>query len=149
MSFHETKNVISGEGGALLVNDERFLERAHIVRDKGTNRASFFRGEVDKYTGVDIGSSYLPGEIIAVFLWAQFEEADSITARRMELWNRYHARLEACEKAGRLRRPVIPPDCRHNAHMYYVLLPSLDHRCSSSHHRARATSGRCSIMFRC
>ncbi len=128
VSFHETKNVISGEGGALLVNDERFLERAHIVRDKGTNRASFFRGEVDKYTWVDIGSSYLPGEIIAAFLWAQFEEADSITARRMELWNRYHARLEACEKAGRLRRPVIPPDCRHNAHMYYVLLPSLEHR---------------------
>ncbi|MGH8746829.1 MAG: dTDP-4-amino-4,6-dideoxygalactose transaminase, partial [Burkholderiales bacterium] len=128
LSFHETKNVISGEGGALLVNDERFVERAQIVREKGTNRASFFRGEVDKYTWVDIGSSYLPGEIIAAFLWAQLEEADSITARRIELWNRYHTRLEPCEKAGRIRRPVIPPGCRHNAHMYYVLLPSLERR---------------------
>ena len=128
LSFHETKNVISGEGGALMVNNERFVERAQIVREKGTNRASFFRGEVEKYTWVDIGSSYLPGEIIAAFLWAQLEEADSITARRIELWNRYHARLEACEDSGRIRRPVIPPDCRHNAHMYYVLLPSLEHR---------------------
>jgi dTDP-4-amino-4,6-dideoxygalactose transaminase len=128
VSFHETKNVISGEGGALLVNDERFVERAQVVREKGTNRASFFRGEVDKYTWVDIGSSYLPGEIIAAFLWAQLEEADPITARRIELWNRYHARLEPCEKSGRIRRPVIPPGCRHNAHMYYVLLPSLEHR---------------------
>jgi dTDP-4-amino-4,6-dideoxygalactose transaminase len=128
VSFHETKNVISGEGGALLVNDERFVERAQVLREKGTNRASFFRGEVDKYTWVDIGSSYLPGEIVAAFLWAQLEEADSITARRIELWNRYHARLEACEKAGRIRRPVIPRGCRHNAHMYYILLPSLEHR---------------------
>jgi dTDP-4-amino-4,6-dideoxygalactose transaminase len=128
VSFHETKNVISGEGGALFVNDERFVERAQVVREKGTNRASFFRGEVDKYTWVDIGSSYLPGEIIAAFLWAQLEEADSITARRVELWERYHARLEACEKSGRIRRPVIPSGCRHNAHMYYVLLPSNEDR---------------------
>jgi dTDP-4-amino-4,6-dideoxygalactose transaminase len=128
ISFHETKNVISGEGGALLVNDERFLARAEIVREKGTNRSSFFRGETDKYTWVDIGSSYLPGEIIAAFLWAQFEEADSITTRRMELWNRYHHRLEACEGAGRIRRPVVPEGCEHNAHMYYILLPSLEHR---------------------
>lgn len=128
VSFHETKNVISGEGGALFVNHERFIERAQIVREKGTNRASFSRGEVEKYTWVDIGSSYLPGEIIAAFLWAQLEEADSITARRIELWNRYHARLEPCEASGRIRRPVIPPGCRHNAHMYYVLLPSLEHR---------------------
>lgn len=128
VSFHETKNVISGEGGALLVNDERLVERAQVVREKGTNRASFFRGEVDKYTWVDIGSSYLPGEIIAAFLWAQLEEADSITARRVEIWNRYHARLESCEKSGLIRRPVIPPGCRHNAHMYYVLLPGLEQR---------------------
>jgi dTDP-4-amino-4,6-dideoxygalactose transaminase len=128
LSFHETKNVISGEGGALLINDARFVERAEIVREKGTNRSSFFRGEVDKYTWVDIGSSYLPGEIIAAFLWAQLEEAESITARRIELWKRYHTDLEACERAGRIRRPVIPPDCRHNAHMYHVLLPSLEHR---------------------
>jgi dTDP-4-amino-4,6-dideoxygalactose transaminase len=128
VSFHETKNVISGEGGALLVNDPGFIERAEIVREKGTNRSSFFRGEVDKYTWVDIGSSYLPGEIIAAFLWAQLEEAEAITARRVELWNRYHARLEACERAGRIRRPVIPAGCRHNAHLYYILLPSLERR---------------------
>lgn len=128
VSFHETKNVISGEGGALLVNDERFIERAEIVREKGTNRTRFFRGEVDKYTWVDIGSSYLPGEIIAAFLWAQLEEADSITERRVALWNNYHERLEPCERAGRIRRPVVPPGCRHNAHLYYVLLPSAEHR---------------------
>ena len=128
ISFHETKNVISGEGGALLVNDERFVERAEIVREKGTDRSRFFRGEVDKYTWVDIGSSYLPGEIIAAFLWAQLEEAESITARRVELWNGYHARLEASERAERIRRPVIPAGCRHNAHMYYILLPSPEHR---------------------
>ena len=128
LSFHETKNVISGEGGALLVNDPQFIERAEIVREKGTNRASFFRGEVDKYTWVDIGSSYLPGEIIAAFLWAQLEEAEAITARRRALWNAYHERLEAAERAGRLRRPVIPAGCRHNAHLYYVLLPALAQR---------------------
>jgi dTDP-4-amino-4,6-dideoxygalactose transaminase len=128
VSFHETKNVISGEGGALLVNDERFVERAEIIREKGTDRSRFFRGETDKYTWVDIGSSYLPGEIIAAFLWAQLEEAESITSRRIELWNRYHARLEASERAGRIRRPIVPEDCRHNAHMYYILTPSAEHR---------------------
>ncbi len=128
VSFHETKNVISGEGGALLVNDERFAARAEIVREKGTNRSSFFRGETDKYTWVDIGSSYLPGEIVAAFLWAQLEEADAITARRVELWNGYHARLRDLELAGRLRRPRIPEGCEHNAHLYYVLLPSLELR---------------------
>ncbi len=128
VSFHETKNVISGEGGALLVNDPRFVERAEIIREKGTDRSRFFRGETDKYTWVDIGSSYLPGEIIAAFLWAQLEEAQSITARRIELWNRYHARLEASERAGRIRRPIVPEGCRHNAHMYYILVPSAAHR---------------------
>lgn len=128
VSFHETKNVISGEGGALLVNDQRFVERAEIIREKGTDRTRFFRGETDKYTWVDIGSSYLPGEIIAAFLWAQLEEAQSITSRRIELWNRYHARLEASERAGRIRRPIVPEGCRHNAHMYYILLPSAEHR---------------------
>jgi dTDP-4-amino-4,6-dideoxygalactose transaminase len=128
VSFHETKNVISGEGGALLVNDPRFVERAEIIREKGTDRARFFRGETDKYTWVDIGSSYLPGEIIAAFLWAQLEEAESITSRRIELWNRYHARLEASERAGRIRRPIVPEGCQHNAHMYYILLPSSEHR---------------------
>lgn len=125
LSFHETKNIISGEGGALLVNDARFVERAEIIREKGTNRSQFFRGQVDKYTWVDIGSSYLPGEIIAAFLWAQMEEADAITRRRLDLWATYHQWFVALEKAGKLRRPVVPLDCRHNAHMYYVLLPDL------------------------
>lgn len=128
-SFHETKNVISGEGGALLINDERFVERAEIIREKGTNRSKFFRGEVDKYTWVDIGSSYLPGEVIAAFLWAQLEEADSITRSRIEVWDRYHELLLALEQEGKLRRPVIPEGVTHNAHMYYILL-------NSSHARA-------------
>jgi dTDP-4-amino-4,6-dideoxygalactose transaminase len=128
VSFHETKNIISGEGGALLVNDERFVRRAEIVREKGTDRSRFFRGEVEKYTWVDIGSSYLPGEIIAAFLSAQMEDAESITARRREIWNQYHERLESNERAGRIRRPVIPADCLHNAHMYYVLLPDSGRR---------------------
>jgi dTDP-4-amino-4,6-dideoxygalactose transaminase len=128
VSFHETKNVISGEGGALLVNDPALVERAETVREKGTNRSKFFRGEVDKYTWVDIGSSYLPGEIIAAFLWAQLEQAEAITARRVALWKRYHERLEPCERAGRIRRPLIPEGCRHNAHLYYILLPSLERR---------------------
>jgi dTDP-4-amino-4,6-dideoxygalactose transaminase len=123
LSFHETKNIISGEGGALLVNDARFVERAEIIREKGTNRSQFFRGQVDKYTWVDIGSSYLPGEILAAFLWAQMEEADAITRRRLDLWASYHQWLAAVERAGRVRRPIIPLDCGHNAHMYYLLLP--------------------------
>jgi len=128
LSFHETKNVISGEGGALLVNDEALVERAEIIREKGTNRSQFFRGQVDKYTWVDVGSSYLPGEIIAAFLAAQFEEADDIMRRRMALWDRYHAWAAPLEAQGSLRRPVVPPHCTHNAHMYYLLLPSLEAR---------------------
>ena len=124
-SFHETKNIISGEGGALLINDERFVERAEIIREKGTNRGQFFRGQVDKYTWLDIGSSYLPGEIIAAFLWAQMEEAQLITDRRLSIWNQYHQALAPLEAAGKLRRPIIPDECQHNAHMYYILLDSL------------------------
>lgn len=127
-SFHETKNIIAGEGGALLVNDPVFAERAEIIREKGTNRSQFFRGQVDKYTWVDIGSSYLPGEVIAAFLWAQMEEADNITARRLALWDGYHAALAPLEAAGKLRRPVVPEGCTHNAHMYYILLDSLEQR---------------------
>lgn len=127
-SFHETKNIISGEGGALLINDPALAERAEIIREKGTNRSKFFRGQVDKYTWVDLGSSYLPGEIIAAFLWAQMEEAEAITARRLALWERYHAAFEPLERAGRLRRPLIPDGCHHNAHMYYLLLRDLDDR---------------------
>ena len=127
-SFHETKNIISGEGGALLVNDERLVNRAEIIREKGTNRSSFFRGQVDKYTWVDIGSSYLPGEIIAAFLWAQMEEAQIITEKRLDIWQKYHEGIEKLELQGHLRRPIISDGCSHNAHMYYVLLNSLAER---------------------
>ena len=127
-SFHETKNFICGEGGALVINDERFYERAEIIREKGTNRSQFFRGMVDKYTWVDIGSSYLPSEMIAAFLYAQLEESDKITEKRLSIWNAYHKGLEWMEEAGKLRRPVIPPKCGHNAHMYYILLKDLDER---------------------
>lgn len=126
-SFHETKNVISGEGGALLVNDPALALRAEIIREKGTDRSRFFRGEVDKYTWQEVGSSFLPGELTAAFLWAQLEEAQSITAQRLVNWERYHAMLAPLEAKGVLRRPVIPEGCQHNAHMYYVLLaPEID-----------------------
>jgi dTDP-4-amino-4,6-dideoxygalactose transaminase len=128
LSFHETKNVISGEGGALLVNDPALVERAEIIREKGTNRSKFFRGQVDKYTWVDVGSSYLPSEILAAFLSAQLDEADAISQRRIDLWNRYHAWAAKHEAAGRLRRPVVPDHCVHNAHMYYLLLRDLEDR---------------------
>jgi dTDP-4-amino-4,6-dideoxygalactose transaminase len=127
-SFHETKNVISGEGGALLINDARFVERAEIIREKGTNRSQFFRGQVDKYTWVDVGSSYLPGEVIAAFLWAQLEEAESITARRLAIWNGYHTGFESLEIQGLLNRPITPAHCQQNAHMYYILLSSVELR---------------------
>jgi dTDP-4-amino-4,6-dideoxygalactose transaminase len=137
-SFHETKNVISGEGGALLVNDAALAGRAEIIREKGTNRSQFFRGQVDKYTWVDLGSSYLPGEMVAAFLAAQLAEAQPITARRLALWDRYHAAFADLEVAGRLRRPVVPNECVHNAHMYYLLLPTLDARSAFiSHMKAR------------
>ena len=125
LSFHETKNIISGEGGALLINDPRFTERAEIIWEKGTNRSQFFRGQVDKYTWVDVGSSYLPGEIVAAFLWAQLEEADAITRRRLGIWAAYHEAFSGLEQAGTVRRPIIPEDCRHNGHLYHLLLPSL------------------------
>ena len=128
LSFHETKNIIAGEGGALLVNDASLVERAEIIREKGTNRARFFRGQVDKYTWVDIGSSYLPGEVIAAFLYAQMEEADEITRRRLALWNTYHTWFAEHEERGKLRRPLIPSQCAHNAHMYYLLLPDMARR---------------------
>lgn len=121
-SFHETKNVISGEGGALLVNDPDMALRAEIIREKGTDRSRFFRGEVDKYTWQEVGSSFLPGELIAAFLWAQLEEADQITRDRLEKWRQYDVMLQPLSDKGVLRRPVVPEDCVHNAHMYYVIL---------------------------
>ena len=123
LSFHETKNVISGEGGALLVNDVALVERAEIVREKGTNRSRFFRGQVDKYTWVEPGSSFLPGEIVAAFLAAQLAQAEALTMRRLAIWERYHAWAAAHEATGRVRRPTVPAHCTHNAHMYYLLLP--------------------------
>jgi dTDP-4-amino-4,6-dideoxygalactose transaminase len=128
LSFHETKNLISGEGGALLLRRSDLVTRAEIIREKGTNRSAFFRGEVDKYTWVDIGSSYLPSELVAAFLWAQMEHAESLTQRRLAIWNQYHFAFEDLEAAGVVRRPIVPAHCRHNAHMYYLLLPSLDAR---------------------
>jgi len=128
VSFHETKNVICGEGGALLVNHPEFTERAEIIWEKGTNRSQFFRGEVNKYTWVDIGSSYLPSEINAAFLWAQLEVAEAITQKRLEIWQQYHQAFAELETQGKLRRPIIPSDCQHNAHMYYLILPDLASR---------------------
>ena len=121
-SFHETKNIISGEGGALVVNDPGLAERAEHIREKGTNRAQFFRGHVDKYTWVDVGSSYVPGEIIAAFLHAQLEEAAAITQQRLALWDQYHEALKPLEDQGKLTRPALPEHCQHNAHLYYVIL---------------------------
>jgi len=127
-SFHETKNIVSGEGGSLLVNDSQFDELAEIIREKGTNRNQFFRGEIDKYTWRHLGSSYLPSEITAAFLLAQLEEAGSITKQRMKLWEYYHASFAELEKRGLLRRPIIPAECQHNAHMYYILVSDINTR---------------------
>jgi len=128
LSFHETKNIISGEGGALLVNDMRYYDRAEVIREKGTDRGKFFRGEIDKYTWVDIGSSYLPSELIAAFLWAQMENAQSIVSERIRIWDRYHKAFAALEGLGHIRRPFVPDNCEHNGHMYYILLPTLEYR---------------------
>jgi dTDP-4-amino-4,6-dideoxygalactose transaminase len=126
-SFHETKNLISGEGGALVINDPQFVERAEIIWEKGTNRSQFSRGRVDKYTWMDVGSSFLPGELTAAFLWAQLEAAEAITARRLDLWNRYRAVSAPLEALG-LRGPKVPVECEHNAHMFYLLLSLAAHR---------------------
>ena len=127
LSFHETKNIISGEGGALLVNDPKLVSQAEIIREKGTDRSRFFRGAVDKYTWQSIGSSFLPGELIAAFLWAQLEDAKGITERRLAIWHEYHQMLAPLEAKGILRRPIIPDDCQQNGHLYYILLnPKMD-----------------------
>jgi dTDP-4-amino-4,6-dideoxygalactose transaminase len=123
LSFHDTKNITAGEGGALFVNDPVFAERAEVIREKGTNRAEFLEGRVDKYTWLDLGSSYLPSEMTAAFLWGQMGAAAEITARRLAIWNTYHRAFERLESSGRLRRPIVPAECQANAHMYYVLLP--------------------------
>jgi dTDP-4-amino-4,6-dideoxygalactose transaminase len=127
-SFHETKNFISGEGGALVINDPRFIERAEILREKGTNRSRFFRGQVDKYTWVDIGSSYLPSDIIAAFLLAQLERAENLLSARRAVWRRYHEGFSDLQRAGFVRRPTIPVECEGNAHLYYLLINDLPTR---------------------
>lgn len=127
-SFHETKNIISGEGGMLVINDERFIRRAEIIWEKGTNRAEFFRGEVNKYGWCDTGSSFLPSDVIAAFLWAQLEEMDSIQTKRRTLWNEYYHLLKPIVDEGRFRLPDIPDYATNNAHMFYLVCNNLDER---------------------
>jgi dTDP-4-amino-4,6-dideoxygalactose transaminase len=122
LSFHETKNVQCGEGGALLINEPELVERADIVYEKGTDRSQFFRGAVDKYSWVDIGSSYPLSEINSAFLWAQLEAASAITDLRLRIWNHYHEAFADLEARELVRRPIVPDECVHNAHMYYLLL---------------------------
>ncbi|MDC0156706.1 dTDP-4-amino-4,6-dideoxygalactose transaminase [Verrucomicrobia bacterium] len=122
LSFHETKNIHSGEGGAILINDSSLIERAEIIREKGTDRSRFFRGQVDKYTWIDLGSSYLPGELIAAFLYAQLEESYEITERRLKSWGKYHKAFKELERCGKLMRPVVPSYANSNGHIYYIIL---------------------------
>ncbi len=127
-SFHETKNYSMGEGGAILINNKEYIEKAEILREKGTNRSKFFRGQVDKYTWVDFGDSYLPSELNAAYLWAQLEVADEINKNRLTTWNRYHDELKQYADSGRIEMPTIPKDCVHNAHMFYIKLKDLADR---------------------
>ena len=126
-SFHETKNIQCGEGGMLVINDEQFIDRSEIIWEKGTNRASFFRGEIDKYGWVDVGSSFLPSEVTAAFLWAQLENLDSIQNKRKEIWNTYYKVLENLRNFG-VKLPELPDYGTHNAHMFYLICNSLEER---------------------
>jgi dTDP-4-amino-4,6-dideoxygalactose transaminase len=139
-SFHETKNIQCGEGGLLAINDERFTQRAEIIREKGTNRSAFFRGEVDKYGWVDIGSSFLPSEIVAAFLYAQLENITSIQNRRKEIWNRYMEGLSDLKESGDLKLPSIPDFATNNGHMFYVLTENLHARTTLIEHMKAAGS---------
>lgn len=127
-SFHETKNIVSGEGGALLINDPAFVNRAEIIWEKGTNRSAFFRGEVDKYNWVDVGSSFLPSEITAAFLFAQLENIERIQQRRKIIWNIYYTELKKMEQEGMVALPEVPADCNHNAHIFYLVCRTLSER---------------------
>ena len=127
-SFHETKNITCGEGGALLINNEQFIERAEIIREKGTNRARFFRGQVDKYSWVDVGSSYVMSDVLAAFLYGQLEKWEEIQAKRRMIWERYDTELDVWSKDMGVRRPVVPPYCEQSWHMYYLLMPTLNKR---------------------
>lgn len=128
VSFHETKNFSCGEGGALLINDPAYIERAEIIREKGTNRSRFFRGQVDKYTWVDVGSSYLPSDLLAAYLYAQLEQREYVTNRRREVWETYHRELAGWAKENGVQQPSMPAHCQQPYHMYYMLLPSLERR---------------------
>ena len=134
LSFHETKNFTCGEGGALLINESGLADRAEIIREKGTNRSHFFRGQVDKYTWVDVGSSYLPSDMLAAYLWAQFESAAEIQARRQEIWLRYHTGLMDWAADNRVQAPTVPEHVEQSYHMYYLLLPSLKTRTALIQH---------------
>lgn len=127
-SFHETKNYSMGEGGALLIRDERYVEDAEIIREKGTNRSKYYRGQIDKYTWMNYGSSYLPSDMNAAYLYAQLERADEINEARLALWNRYYENLKPLAEAGRLELPVVPEGCVHNAHMFYVKAADIGER---------------------
>lgn len=127
-SFHETKNYSMGEGGAILINNPKYNERAEILREKGTNRAKFFRGQVDKYTWVDFGDSYLPSELNAAYLWAQLEKADEINDDRLVIWNQYYEGLKKLKTTGKVELPTIPDGCKHNAHMFYLKCRNLEER---------------------
>lgn len=127
-SFHETKNIIAGEGGMLVINDEQFIKRSEIIWEKGTNRSAFFRGEIDKYGWVDIGSSFLPSEIVAAFLFAQLEHLDEIQAKRIELWNLYYEQLKPLTEKGLIQLPGIPGYACNNAHIFYILFPDVEKR---------------------
>ena len=128
-SFHETKNYSMGEGGAILIQDEKYIEEAEIIREKGTNRSKFFRGQIDKYTWVNYGSSYLPSDMNAAYLWAQLEMAEEMNGKRLACWNRYYENLKGLEEAGKIVLPTIPEDCVHNAHMFYLKAKDLQERC--------------------
>jgi dTDP-4-amino-4,6-dideoxygalactose transaminase len=127
-SFHETKNIISGEGGMLVINDEQFIQRAEIIREKGTNRSAFFRGEIDKYGWVDVGSSFLPSDIIAAFLYAQLENLEDIQNKRFQIWQQYYNGLKELAAKGKIKLPIIPNYASNNAHMFYVLCINLEER---------------------
>lgn len=133
-SFHETKNIIAGEGGMLVINDEQFIKRAEIIWEKGTNRSSFFRGEVDKYGWVDIGSSFLPSEIIAAFLWAQLQNLDQIQQKRIQLWNAYYLSLKNWADSNGIRLPEIPEGATNNAHMFYLICTDSEQRTNLIHY---------------
>ena len=137
-SFHETKNYTSGgEGGLLIINDEQFLSRAEILREKGTNRNQFFRGEIDKYSWVDIGSSYLPSEIQAAYLWGQIEDVEEINNNRLQIWNQYHSGFDSLAKMGAISIPFIPAECQHNGHMFYLKVKNLAERTALISHLSK------------